>query len=118
VEEIPRISPGSQPALLDTAQFGVILTDDAQRQPAQGGKVFRLEAIVHPAVEALVMQRLADLPAEAVAVVDAVKLLEGSLGHRCDAVWLVVCPVGRHGDRPRRCEGSLAKAGFVLGARR
>jgi dephospho-CoA kinase len=77
---------------IDRRALGAIVFSDPEQMR-------RLEAIVHPAVEALVMQRLADLPAEAVAVVDAVKLLEGGLGHRCDAVWLVVCPVAQQRRR-------------------
>lgn len=73
---------------------------------ALGARVFgdphalrQLEALVHPAVQGVVMARLTDLPADAVAVIDAVKLLEGQLAHRCDAVWLVICDVAEERRR-------------------
>ncbi len=82
------------------AVFGhAIVTAEGQiDRRALGARVFsdpaelrRLEAIVHPAVHAAVMQRLADLAPEKVAVIDAVKLLEGGMARWCDQVWLVVC---------------------------
>jgi dephospho-CoA kinase len=52
-----------------------------------------LEAIVHPAVRDRVRDRLAALAAAetAVAVVEAIKLLESPLRERCDEIWVVVC---------------------------
>src|SRR5579875_3263974 len=82
------------------AVFGhAIVTAEGQiDRRALGARVFsdpaelrRLEAIVHPAVHAAVMQRLADLAPEKVAVIVAVKLLEGGMARWCDQVWLVVC---------------------------
>jgi len=82
------------------AAFGrEILTSDGQiDRRALGARVFsdsvalrQLEAIVHPAVHGAVAARLADLPADAVAVIDAVKLLEGGMARQCEQVWLVVC---------------------------
>jgi dephospho-CoA kinase len=82
------------------AAFGRdIVTKDGQLdRRALGDRVFsnpaelqRLEAIVHPAVHTAVAQRLADLAPDAVAVIDAVKLLEGGMARQCDQVWLVVC---------------------------
>lgn len=77
---------------------GILAADGTIDRRALGALVFgdpaalrRLEALVHPAVGAAVTARLADLAPTDVAVVDAVKLLEGALAERCDAVWLVVC---------------------------
>ena len=77
------------------AQFGGPNGIDRQ---ALGALVFqepaalqRLEAIVHPAVGAAVQARLAMLAPTAIAVIDAVKLLEGRMGGWCEQVWLVWC---------------------------
>jgi dephospho-CoA kinase len=48
-----------------------------------------LEAILHPAVRRRIREQLEALPAEAIAVVDAVKLLEGELGALAASVWWV-----------------------------
>jgi dephospho-CoA kinase len=92
--------PGQATHVDVAAAFGpAILTPDGQiDRRALGARVFgdpaalwQLEAIVHPAVHVAVAQRLADLPADAVAIIDAVKLLEGGMARMCDQVWLVVC---------------------------
>jgi dephospho-CoA kinase len=77
---------------------GILLPDGQIDRRALGARVFgdpaalqRLEGIVHPAVHVAVTAQLADLPAEAVAIIDAVKLLEGGMGRWCDQVWLVIC---------------------------
>lgn len=93
-------APGQPIHAAVLAAFGrAILTPDGQiDRRALGARVFsdpavlqRLEGIVHPAVHAAVAARLADLPPDAVAVIDAVKLLEGGMARQCDQVWLVVC---------------------------
>lgn len=79
------------------AAFGAsILRPDGEiDRPALGRIVFadaaalaRLEAIVHPAVEALIQAEIAASSAPVI-VVDAVKLIESGLSARCDAVWVV-----------------------------
>ncbi len=52
-----------------------------------------LEAILHPRVRDAVRARLAELEEGrvAVAVVEAIKLLESPLHDRCDATWVVRC---------------------------
>ncbi len=81
-------------------RFGAAILDanGAVDRRALGNVVFgnaealrQLEAIVHPAVHAAIAAQIAALPAESVAIVDAVKLLEGGLARQCAAVWLVVC---------------------------
>jgi dephospho-CoA kinase len=69
---------------IDRARLGRMVFADA-------AALHRLEAIVHPAVDALVQQEIAASTA-AVIVVDAVKLLESGLSRRCNAVWLVTAP--------------------------
>jgi dephospho-CoA kinase len=77
---------------------GIVAPDGTIDRQALGARVFgdpaalqRLEAITHPAVGMAIWAEIQQIPPEAVAVVDAVKLLEGSLGKLCDAVWLVIC---------------------------
>ena len=48
-----------------------------------------LEGITHPAVRKAIRARLATLPEDALAVMDAVKLLEGDLGTLADRVWWI-----------------------------
>lgn len=52
-----------------------------------------LEAIVHPAVRRLVLDRLerATAAGEPFVAIEAIKLVEGGLADRCDEVWLIEC---------------------------
>jgi dephospho-CoA kinase len=52
----------------------------------------RLEAIVHPAVSLVLSQELASISPHGVAIIDAVKLLEGASGKLCQSKWLVIAP--------------------------
>ena len=51
----------------------------------------RLEAIVHPAVGVALMSELATVSNGGIAIIDAVKLLEGGAGAFCQSKWLVIC---------------------------
>jgi dephospho-CoA kinase len=53
----------------------------------------RLEAIVHPAVRPVILQRMEEAAAAGApaVVVEAIKLVEGGLAALCDEVWLVTC---------------------------
>jgi dephospho-CoA kinase len=95
-------APGTPTAQAVIAAFGpdIVAPNGTVDRRALGARVFadpaalrRLEAIVHPAVETAVVKLVQDpgLASDAVVIIDAVKLLEGRLGHHCDAVWLVVC---------------------------
>jgi dephospho-CoA kinase len=108
------------------ATFGRdILTPDGQIDRKRlGARVFgdpaalaELERITHPAVHLAVAQQLMDLPPEAVAVIDAVKLLEGDMASVCDQVWLVVCDPAEERRRLLQDRGmSAAEADARLAA--
>ena len=69
---------------IDRRKLGAIVFNDAE-------KLKQLEGIVHPAVGMALAQEIQALPEDAVAVIDAVKLLEGGLGALCHKRWLVIC---------------------------
>ena len=52
----------------------------------------RLEHIVHPAVGGALIKELALVSPTGIAIIDAVKLLEGNSGALCQSKWIVVCP--------------------------
>jgi dephospho-CoA kinase len=92
---------GGQPITLQVREaFGptVIAPDGSVDRGALGAVVFqnpqalqRLERIVHPAVGTALRQALAAVSPSGIAVIDAVKLLEGGLGAFCQSKWLVIC---------------------------
>ncbi len=80
---------------------GGILADDVQgSQPtidrrklarivfAAEEKLRQLEQITHPAIRALLFRRILNV-AEPIVVLEAIKLLEGSLHREMDAIWVV-----------------------------
>ncbi len=80
------------------ALFGpeIVGADGAIDRRALGERVFgdptalrQLEEVVHPAVRAEIRRRLDEAPPDSVAVVDAVKLLQGDLAQLCAARWWV-----------------------------
>lgn len=90
-----------QPIAINVANtFGaeVIAPDGSVDRKALGAIVFhdtaamrRLEAIVHPAVGAAIAGELAAVSPSGIAIIDAVKLLEGGSGAFCQSKWLVIC---------------------------
>src|SRR5438093_1602215 len=81
-------------------EFGpaVVANDDSIDRKALGAIVFqdaeamhRLESIVHPAVAIALADELASVSASGIAIIDAVKLLEGGSGAFCQSKWLVIC---------------------------
>jgi dephospho-CoA kinase len=98
-----RVTDLGTPALPEIrARFGdaVFGADGALDRAAVAGLVFAdpaaladLERIVHPHVRRLVEHELQRAAADSVPVVviEAIKLVEGSLAERCDEVWLVKC---------------------------
>jgi len=91
-----------QPIALQVAEaFGgsVMASDGSVDRKALGAVVFKdgeamrlLEAIVHPAVSVALAGELAAVSAMGIAIIDAVKLLEGGSGKFCQSKWLVICP--------------------------
>ncbi len=76
----------------------VMAVDGSVNRAALGEIVFhdaeamrRLEAIVHPAVGVAIAQELAAVSPSGIAIIDAVKLLEGGSGAFCQSKWLIVC---------------------------
>jgi dephospho-CoA kinase len=90
-----------QPIAVQVAEAfgpGVIAPDGSVDRQALGAIVFhdstamrRLEAIVHPAVGAALAKELALVSDTGIAIIDAVKLLEGSSGAFCQSKWMVIC---------------------------
>ena len=99
---VHRLYLAGQPIAVKVAQaFGpaVVAADGSVDRKALGAVVFydaeamrRLEAIVHPAVSVAMANELACVSDNGIAVIDAVKLLEGGSGAFCQSKWLVVCP--------------------------
>ena len=90
-----------QPIAVKVAEaFGseVVAADGSIDRKALGEIVFRnagamrrLEAIVHPAVGQALLKELASVGPSGIAVIDAVKLLEGGSGSLCQSKWMIVC---------------------------
>jgi dephospho-CoA kinase len=99
---VHHLYEGGQPIALQVQEaFGptVIAADGSVDRKALGAVVFqspeamqRLERIVHPAVGTALMQELATVSVTGIAIIDAVKLLEGGSGALCQSKWLVICP--------------------------
>lgn len=99
---VHRLYERAQPVAAQiAAQFGptVIAPDGSIDRKALGAIVFqdadalkRLERIVHPAVAVLLLEELAAVRSHGIAVIDAVKLLEGRVGEFCQSKWLILCP--------------------------
>jgi dephospho-CoA kinase len=69
---------------IDRQALGVIVFNDA-------AALRKLEAIVHPAVHEAIRAELALVSADGIAVLDAVKLLEGGSAALCQSIWLILC---------------------------
>jgi dephospho-CoA kinase len=70
---------------VDRRELGEIVFGDQQ-------KLRQLEALVHPAVQDALVGRLRDIPAEAIGVLDAIKLVESGFAPLCHGLWIVTCP--------------------------
>jgi dephospho-CoA kinase len=98
---VHRLYEAGQPIAVKVEEaFGsaVIASDGSVDRKALGKVVFqdaeamrRLEAIVHPAVSIALVSELTSVSAMGIAIIDAVKLLEGGSGAFCQSKWLVVC---------------------------
>lgn len=77
----------------------------------------RLEAIVHPAVQTALVERLRTLGPDDIGVLDAVKLVESGYAPLCHGLWLVTCPSEAQIERLVRTRGlSEAEARLRLAA--
>jgi dephospho-CoA kinase len=76
---------------IDRRVLGARVFDDPQA-------LRRLEGLVHPATRQAVRARLQEAPSDAIAVVDAVKLLQGELASLCTERWWIAADpsVQRH----------------------
>ena len=98
---VHRLYLSGQPVAVQVAgAFGprVLASDGSVDRKALGDMVFqdagamrRLEAIVHPAVGRAIADELAAVSPGGVAIIDAVKLLEGGSGALCQSKWMVIC---------------------------
>lgn len=70
---------------IDRQRLGQLVFGDA-------AQLRRLEAIVHPAVQAALVERLRRIPEGGVGVLDAIKLVESGYAPLCHGVWVVTCP--------------------------
>ncbi len=96
-------SVAARDGTLDRSALGRLVFGDPTR-------LRELEAIVHPAVRARILEALSRADAEgapAVAV-EAIKLVEGGLAALCDEVWLVTC--GPAAQRARLAARGLGPA--------
>lgn len=95
------VEPG-QPALAKIGHAfgdGVLNADGSLNRGALAAIVFanaarlrELEAITHPAVRERILQTLAALPQDSVAVLEAIRLIEGGYADKCQSVWVTHCP--------------------------
>lgn len=99
---VHHLYESGQPIAVKVAEvFGptVMAADGSVNRKALGALVFqntaamqRLEQIVHPAVGRALLDELATVSSSGIAIIDAVKLLEGGSAALCESKWLVVCP--------------------------
>ncbi len=111
------VEPGTDGLSAVAAAFGhdVLADDGSLDRKALAAKVFgdaaalaTLNAIVHPRVAALTGQRLAELPANAIAVHDIPLLVEVGAADRYDLVVVVEAPVSVRVDRLVSARGMTA----------
>jgi dephospho-CoA kinase len=98
---VHELYQSGQPIAVKVAgAFGpaVVAPDGSIDRKALGAIVFqnaeamqRLEAIVHPAVGQALSNELATVSPSGIAIIDAVKLLEGGSAALCQSKWMVVC---------------------------
>jgi dephospho-CoA kinase len=101
-------------------EFGqqIVTPDGRIDRPALGRIVFndpaalgRLEAIVHPAVDAEIRAQI-EASSEPVVVIEAIKLVEAGLHHDLNALWIVTC------DREQQFDRLMLKRGMSYEAAR
>jgi len=112
VHDLLHGDPAVRAAVVRAFGEAVLAADGSIDRRRLGTMVFadqaalrRLEAILHPAVRLRIREELAALPRDAIAVVDAVKLLEGELGTLATSVWWVTARPDQQIDRLVRGRG-------------
>lgn len=85
---------------------------------ADPSKLAQLERIMHPRVIARVLEARSMLGDDQVLVVEAIKLLEGSLKSVCDRIWVVLAPREAMLERLRGRGIDAAEAGTRLALQR
>lgn len=95
------VAPGT-PALAQIIhQFGaqMLRPDGSLDRGALGGLVFqnpqllkKLEAITHPVVRAELRMRIVATPADAICVIEVIKLFESGWSDACRQTWVTYCP--------------------------
>ncbi len=108
------VQPG-QPALAEIARvFGdeVLLPDGALARKKMAGIVFsdaaklrQLEAITHPAVRVLLLQRMSEALRCGHVVIEVIRLFEGGYAKQCDQVWVTHCSREAQIERLMRSRG-------------
>jgi dephospho-CoA kinase len=98
---------------LDRAGLGRIVFADVERLRV-------LESIVHPAVRPRLLARVgvAERSGAAVAVIEAIRLLESGLADLCNETWLVVCDAADQRARLERRHGGRAETDRRIEAQR
>jgi dephospho-CoA kinase len=96
VHDLLRDDPSVHEQVVEAFGSAVLAADGSIDRRKLGELVFgnamalrRLEGILHPAVRARIRAQVAALPEDALAVVDAVKLLDGDLGDLVTSIWWV-----------------------------
>ena len=96
--EVMRPGGPAYKAVLQAFGRGILAADGTVDRPTLGAIVFRdsealrrLENAVHPAAQARVDELIAQAT-EPVVVVEAIKLIEAGMHHRCDDLWVVTSP--------------------------
>jgi dephospho-CoA kinase len=82
---------------IDRATLGQIVFNDPEKLRA-------LEQILHPAVRVEIGRRIAGSDAPVI-MIEAIKLLEGSLAEACDQIWVTTCSKETQLERLRVCRG-------------
>jgi dephospho-CoA kinase len=116
VHEILQADAQVQTAVTVAFGDGVRRPDGSIDRAALGAVVFsdpnalrKLETLVHPAVGREVDRRINESSAEVV-VIEAIKLLEGSLAAHCDQIWVADCTRRRQIERLTICRGMNEEA--------
>lgn len=112
------MEPGSDVWYAIVEAFGqaIVAPDGRIDRPALGRIVFsdpqalrRLEALVHPAVDAEIHAQI-EAATEPVVVIEAIKLVEAGLHRDLDALWIVTCSREQQFERLIRQRGMSYEA--------